>query len=60
LGLEDDFGSIETGKVADLVILDGYPFEDYRLVGSRVAARFKDGRLMINNCRLKVLDAGTY
>lgn len=59
LGLEDDFGSIETGKVADLVILDGDPFEDHRLVGSRVAALFKDGRLMINNCRLNVSKVDT-
>jgi imidazolonepropionase-like amidohydrolase len=52
LGLEDDFGSIEPGKVADLVILDGDPFEDHRVVGRRVAALFKDGRLMIDNCKL--------
>jgi imidazolonepropionase-like amidohydrolase len=57
LGVEDDFGSIETGKVADLVILDGDPFEDHRVVGSRVAALFKDGRLIINNCKLEVLAA---
>ena len=57
LGLEDDFGSIETGKVADMVILDGDPFEDHRVVGSRVAALFKDGKLIINNCKLKVLAA---
>jgi imidazolonepropionase-like amidohydrolase len=54
LGLEADFGSIEPGKVADLAILDGDPFEDHRVVGRRVAALFKDGRLTINNCRLQV------
>jgi hypothetical protein len=59
LGLEDDFGSIEAGKVADLVILDGDPFEDHRVVGSRVAALFKDGRLIINNCKLDVLTVDT-
>jgi imidazolonepropionase-like amidohydrolase len=57
LGLEDDFGSLEAGKVADLVILDGDPFEDHRIVGSRVAALFKNGRLIINNCKLDVLAA---
>jgi imidazolonepropionase-like amidohydrolase len=54
LGLEDDFGSIQTGKVADLVILDGDPFEDPGVVGSRVAALFKAGRMIINNCGLDV------
>jgi imidazolonepropionase-like amidohydrolase len=54
LGLEDEFGSIETGKTADLVILDGDPLEDFRLIGSWVAALFMDGKLVINNCGLAV------
>jgi hypothetical protein len=58
LGLEKDFGSIETGKTADLVILDGDPLEDYRLIGSRVAALFMDGSLVINNCGLEVESNG--
>jgi imidazolonepropionase-like amidohydrolase len=58
LGLEEDFGSIETGKIADLVIIDGDPLKDHRLVGGRVAALFKDGRLVINNCNLQVMASG--
>ncbi len=54
LGLEKEFGSIESGKTADLVILDGDPLEDFRVIGSRVAALFMDGKLVINNCGLKV------
>jgi imidazolonepropionase-like amidohydrolase len=54
LGLEKEFGSIESGKTADLVILDGDPLEDFRLIGSRVAALFMDGKLVINNCGLEV------
>jgi imidazolonepropionase-like amidohydrolase len=58
LGLEVEFGSIESGKTADLVILDGDPLEDFRVIGSRVAALFMDGKLVINNCGLSVESAG--
>ena len=54
LGLDEQFGSIETGKTADLVILNGDPLEDFRLIGSRVDALFMDGKLVINNCGLEV------
>jgi imidazolonepropionase-like amidohydrolase len=58
MGLENEFGSIETGKTADLVILDGDPLEDFRLIGSRVDALFMDGKLVINNCGLQVESNG--
>ena len=58
LGLEKEFGSIESGKTADLVILDGDPLQDFRLIGGRVAALFMDGRLVINNCGLQVESDG--
>jgi imidazolonepropionase-like amidohydrolase len=54
LGLENNLGSIEKGKTADLAIVDGDPFQDPHVVGSRVAALFMDGRLVINNCELKL------
>jgi imidazolonepropionase-like amidohydrolase len=54
MGLEADFGSIDTGKVADLAVLDGDPLQDFRVIGSRVAALFMDGRLVIDNCGLEV------
>jgi len=54
MGLEKEFGSIETGKTADLVILEGDPLEDFRLIGGRVAALFMDGKLVIDNCGLEV------
>jgi imidazolonepropionase-like amidohydrolase len=58
LGLEKEFGTIEAGKTADLVILDGDPLEDFRLIGSRVDALFMDGVLVINNCGLEVESNG--
>jgi imidazolonepropionase-like amidohydrolase len=54
LSLEDEFGSIQTGKVADLAIVDADPIADWRIVGSRVDALFYDGKLKVNNCGLKV------
>ncbi|MFC1848198.1 amidohydrolase family protein [Chloroflexota bacterium] len=54
MGLEAEFGSIESGKVADLVVVDGDPIEDFRVLGSRAAALFMDGRLVIDNCGLQI------
>jgi imidazolonepropionase-like amidohydrolase len=53
MGVADRFGTLEAGKTADIAIVDGNPFEDFRVIGSRVAALFMDGRLVINNCALK-------
>jgi imidazolonepropionase-like amidohydrolase len=58
MGLEEGFGSIRTGKVADLAIVAGDPLADWHIVGSRVAALFYDGKLKINNCGLAVEKAG--
>jgi imidazolonepropionase-like amidohydrolase len=43
IGIEDKYGSIEVGKVADLVVLSGDPTQDIAALRSVVAV-FKDGR----------------
>jgi imidazolonepropionase-like amidohydrolase len=55
LGLEDEYGSIETGKVADLAIINGDPLEDYTIIGTKVAALIKNGDIVINNCNLMIM-----
>ncbi|MCP4749476.1 MAG: amidohydrolase family protein [Proteobacteria bacterium] len=54
MGIDDEFGSIQTGKTADLAVVDGDPFQDFKVVGSRVAALFKGGCLVIDNCGLEI------
>jgi len=45
IGVEDELGSIEPGKRADLVVVAGDPF-DYADLGDRVRAVYQDGRLV--------------
>ncbi len=53
MGISKDYGSLEVGKVADLVILDGDPVEDIALIGAPAAAVFMDGQLIRNGCGLE-------
>jgi imidazolonepropionase-like amidohydrolase len=43
MGLEDELGTIEAGKRADLVVVDGDPF-DFVTLSERIVAVYKDGR----------------
>jgi imidazolonepropionase-like amidohydrolase len=45
LGVLDDRGTVEPGKRADLVVVDGDPF-DVDDIGERIAAVYQDGRLV--------------
>jgi imidazolonepropionase-like amidohydrolase len=46
VGLEGELGTIETGKLADLLILDADPLADIRVLqgGKHLEAVIKDGR----------------
>lgn len=50
MGIDDQFGSLQAGKTADLVVVDGNPFEDISVIGKCVDALFMDGRLKIDKC----------
>jgi imidazolonepropionase-like amidohydrolase len=45
LDMSTDIGSIEVGKAADLVAVDGNPLDDIRAL-SRVRFVMKDGRII--------------
>ena len=38
MGVEGRFGSIQPGKIADLVVLEGDPLQDFHLIGKPVQA----------------------
>lgn len=52
LGIANRFGSLEPGKAADLVVVDGDPLQDACLIGSRAAAVWMDGRLVVDEMGL--------
>jgi imidazolonepropionase-like amidohydrolase len=55
MGLDRDYGSIETGKIADLAVVNGDPLYDFKVIGSKVEALFMDGNVKVNNCGLRAL-----
>jgi imidazolonepropionase-like amidohydrolase len=50
MGLEDELGSIEPGKRADVVVVEGDPF-DLKTLAERVEAVYKDGEQLVDRNR---------
>ena len=44
--MADDIGTIEPGKLADLVVIDGDPLSDISLVRTGVVGVVQDGRVI--------------
>jgi imidazolonepropionase-like amidohydrolase len=50
LGMEDDIGTLEAGKLADVLVVDGNPLEDVRLLQekNRILLVIKEGDIMVD------------
>lgn len=46
--IENEYGTVEVGKIADLVILEGNPLENIQKVG-QISSVIKDGRVITKN-----------
>jgi imidazolonepropionase-like amidohydrolase len=44
LGIEDERGSIETGKIADIIAADGNPLSDIMVLG-KISFVMKEGKV---------------
>ncbi len=49
LGVEKDFGTVEEGKVADLVVVRGNPLEDIKTLLTSVAVVMQGGKVVKND-----------
>jgi imidazolonepropionase-like amidohydrolase len=48
MGLQDELGSIEPGKRADVVVIEGDPF-DLKTLSERIEAVYQDGQLVVGS-----------
>jgi imidazolonepropionase-like amidohydrolase len=54
IGVEGQFGSIETGKAADLAVYSNNPLTDITVIGSQVDALFMDGMPVVDRIDMEV------
>jgi imidazolonepropionase-like amidohydrolase len=47
MGLQDELGSLEPGKRADVVVVEGDPF-DFKTLPERIEAVYKDGKRLVD------------
>ena len=50
MGLQDELGSIEPGKRADVVVIEGDPF-DLKTLSERIEAVYQDGQQVVGSAR---------
>ena len=48
LGVEKDFGTVEEGKMADLVVVNGNPLEDMKVLLTSIAVVMQGGKVVKN------------
>jgi imidazolonepropionase-like amidohydrolase len=53
VGLDKDIGTISTGKFADLVVLEGNPLDDIRIIQDpeKIKMVMKGGKLFVDRCK---------
>ena len=56
LGIEDNVGVLEAGKIADIAIVDGDPFADITAM-QRVHTVVRNGAVVVSNGRIVMPDA---
>ena len=59
LGLEKEIGTVQQGKVADLVVVDGDPLDDVTILQdkSRIKLVMKEGHVYVNGLASEVVEA---
>ena len=55
LGIDSEVGTLETGKCADLIVIDGNPLDDIAILqdGSRIGFVMKGGQILKNTLPTK-------